>query len=323
MTSHGRLIFEPGRIPDFTVPSVARMYDYFLGGKNNFRADREAADKVIAAYPETRRLALANRRFLTRAVWYLADHGVRQFIDLGSGLPTSPNVHEVARQVRPDARVVYVDSDPVVASHGRVLCDSDPGVAFAELDIRHPQAILGDARLMGLIDFSAPVAVLAVSVLHFMQDEDNPGEIVAAFRSRMAAGSYLVLSHATSDGADDRVLCEIASVFKESTVRAVPRTAAHIKGFFAGLDLVEPGPVDVSQWRGEMPAKPTKIRFLAGVGRKPRDLTRTRRRLCTFLLCARLEAKGHTRYAGHRQTERPGWPPRELWRRRDNLCSDS
>jgi hypothetical protein len=272
MTLHGRPSFELGRTPDFTVPSAARMYDYFLGGKNNFRADREAADKVIEAFPETRRLALANRRFLTRAVWYLADHGVRQFIDLGSGMPTSPNVHEVARQVRPDARVVYVDSDPVVASHGRVLCDSDHGVAFAEQDIRHPQAILHDARLTSLIDFSAPVAVLTVSVLHFIQDEDNPGEILAAFRSRMTSGSYLVLSHATSDGADERVLSEIASVYKESTVRAVPRTTANIKEFLTGLDLVEPGLVDVSQWRGDTPAKPTKIRFLAGVGRKRRDL---------------------------------------------------
>jgi hypothetical protein len=274
MTMCGYSGFEPGHIPDISIPSAARMYDYWLGGKNNFKADREAADKVIAAYPETRRLALANRRFLTRAVWYLAEHGVRQFIDLGSGLPTSPNVHEVARQVRSDARVVYVDSDPVVASHGRFLCDAESGVGFVEQDIRNPRGILGDVRLERLIDFSAPVAVLAVAVLHFMPDEDEPGEILAAFRSPMAPGSYLVLSHATSDGADERVLSEIASAYKKSTVRAVPRTAADIKGFFDGLDLIEPGLVDVSQWRGDMPAKPTKIRFLAGVGRKPRELPR-------------------------------------------------
>jgi hypothetical protein len=266
--------FEPGRIPDFTVPSAARMYDYYLGGKNSFQADRDAAEKVIAAYPETRRLALANRRFLTRAVWYLAEHGVRQFIDLGSGLPTSPNVHEVARQARPDARVVYVDSDPVVASHGRALCDTDSGVAFVERDIRYPQDVLGDGKLTGLIDLSAPVAVLAVSVLHFMPDADKPGEILAAFRSSMAPGGYLVLSHATSDGADERVLSQIASVYETSTVRAVPRTGADIKGFFTGFDLIEPGLVDVSQWRGDMPARPTRIRFLAGVGRKPRELPR-------------------------------------------------
>jgi hypothetical protein len=271
MSIDGRAGFEPGRVPDFTVPSAARMYDYFLSGKDNFAADREAAERVIAAYPETRRLALANRRFVTRAVWYLAEHGVRQFIDLGSGLPTSPNVHEVARQVRADARVVYVDSDPVVASHGRVLCDIDSGVGFVEQDIRYPRDILGDDRLRRLIDFSAPVAVLAVAIVHFMPDADDPGEIVAAFRSPMAPGSYLVLSHATSDGADDRVLSEIASVYETSTASAVPRTAASIMDFFTGFDLIEPGLVDVSQWRSEMPEKPTKIRFLAGVGRKPRE----------------------------------------------------
>src|SRR5258708_4919316 len=202
------------------------MYDYFLVGKDHFEADRKAAEQVIAAYPETRTVARANRRFLTRAVWYLAEHGIRQFVDLGSGLRTSPNVHDVARQVRPDARVVYVDSDPVVASHGRVLCDGDSGVGFVEQDIRYPQGVLGDAGLARLIDFSAPVAVLAVAVLHFISDADEPGEILAAFRSPMAPGSYLVLSHATSDGAEERVLSEIASAYKESTVRAVPRTAA-------------------------------------------------------------------------------------------------
>lgn len=262
------MVTPPGRVPDFEVPSAARMYDYFLGGKDNYRTDREAADKVIVAYPETRRLALANRRFLTRAVWYLAEHGVRQFIDLGSGLPTSPNVHEVARQARPDARVVYVDSDPVVASHGRAMCDTASGIAFAEHDIRHPMDILGDSELTRLLDLSLPVAVLVVSVLHFMPDTDRPEEILAAFRSAMAPGSYLALSHATSDGADQHVLSEIANVYKASSVQAVPRTSADIHKYFTGFDLIEPGLVDVSQWRPDTSFRPTKIRFLAGVGRK-------------------------------------------------------
>jgi S-adenosyl methyltransferase len=266
-------VTHPRRSPDFSVPSTARMYDYFLGGKDNYRADREAADRVIEAYPETRRLALANRRFLTRAVWYLAEHGIRQFIDLGSGLPTSPNVHEVARQLRPDARVVYVDNDPVVASHGRAMCDTASGITFAEHDIRQPQDILSDSELTGLLDLSVPVALLAVSILHFMPDADKPGEILAAFRSAMAPGSYLALSHATTDGADDRVLSEIASVYKTSTAPAVPRASADIQEFFTGFDLVEPGLADVSQWRSDMSARPTKIRFLAGVGRKSRELS--------------------------------------------------
>jgi hypothetical protein len=250
------------------------MYDYFLGGKDNYRVDREAADRVVEAYPETRRLALANRRFLTRAVWYLAEHGVRQFIDLGSGLPTSPNVHEVARQLRTDARVVYVDSDPVVASHGRAMCDTASGITFVEHDIRQPQDILSDNALTGLLDLSVPVALLAVSILHFMPDADKPGEILAAFRSAMAPGSYLALSHAATDGADDRVLSEIASVYKTSTAPAVPRASADIREFFTGFDLVEPGLVDVSQWRSDMAARPTKIRFVAGVGRKSRELSK-------------------------------------------------
>lgn len=254
-------------MPDFTTPSAARMYDYFLGGKTHFQADREAADRVLVSCPEARRLALANRRFLTRAVWHLADHGVRQYIDLGSGLPTSPNVHEVARQVRPDARVVYVDSDPVAASHGRVLCDADDGLAFVEADIRDPQSILEDRQFARMIDFAIPVAVLAVSVLHFLPDEDHPQQILEAFRARMTVGSYVVISHATSEGADSQALAEIAAAYKESATPAVPRTSAAISALFAGFDLVDPGLVDMYRWRSDMPEESDGVRFLAGAGR--------------------------------------------------------
>lgn len=256
-------------MPDFHVPSLARMYDYFLGGKDNFAADREAAEEVIAIYPETQILARANRRFLTRAIWYLAEHGIRQYIDLGCGLPTSPNVHEVALQVRPDARVVYVDSDPVVASHIRALCIQGKNVSFVERDIRYPREILADPMLTDLIDLSEPVAVLCVAVLHFILDQDNPKEIIAAFRRRMAPGSYLTVAHATSDGVDPHVVSQIERVYQRATAPAVPRTAADIAEFFTGLDLVEPGMVDVSQWRPDtISRKPTKVRFLAAMGRK-------------------------------------------------------
>lgn len=254
-------------LPDFSVPSAARMYDYFLGGKTHFQADREAADRVLAACPEARQLALANRRFLTRAVWHLADHGVRQYLDLGSGLPTSPNVHEVARQVRPDARVVYVDNDPVAASHGRVLLATDEDIAFVQADIRNPRSVLKDPQVARLIDFSAPVAVLAVSVLHFLTDQEEPGQILEAFRARMAAGSYVVISHATTHGADEQALAEIADVYKASATPAVPRTPAAIEALFAGFDLIDPGLVHMSQWRSDMPEEPGGVRFLAGVGR--------------------------------------------------------
>jgi hypothetical protein len=259
-------------VPDLTVASAARIYDYLLDGKDHFAADREAAQRVLAAFPEARALARANRRFLTRAVWYLAEHGIRQYIDLGSGLPTSPNVHEVARQVRPDARVVYVDSDPVVASHGRAICDAGSGLAFIEHDVRDPQGILADHALADVIDFSAPIAMLGVSLLHFIPDEDNPREIIAAFRWRMAPGSYLALSHAASDGSDKQALSESASIYKGAALPAIPRTTIEIMSYFTGLDLIEPGLADVTQWRCDMREKPTKIRFLAGVGRKQRDL---------------------------------------------------
>jgi hypothetical protein len=174
------------RHSDFTVPSAARMYDYFLGGKDYFPVDREAAERVIAAYPETRTVARANRRFLTRAVWYLAEHGIRQYVDLGSGMPTSPTVHEIARQVRPDARVVYVDNDPVVGVHCRKACHGDRGLRFIEGDIRAPQDILDDLKLAGTVDLSEPVAFLCAAVLHFVPDDGEPKGIVAALRTCMA-----------------------------------------------------------------------------------------------------------------------------------------
>jgi S-adenosyl methyltransferase len=262
-------------MPDFSVPSAARMYDYFLGGKNHFQADRRLANQVIAVYPEAAKLAQANRRFLTRAVWYLAEHGVTQYVDLGCGMPASPTVHEVARQVRPDARVVYVDSDPVVASHYRSVCHGDEGLAFLELDIRATQDVLNDWQLERTIDLAAPVAFLCAAVLHFVLDEDQPKGVVAALRWRMVPGSYLVISHALTDDASKDALSAIAEVGAETAERPVPRTAEEIGEFFTGLDLVEPGLVDVSQWRPDEQEEATKIRFLSGVGRKPRDSART------------------------------------------------
>jgi SAM-dependent methyltransferase len=258
-------------IPDSSLPSSARMYDYFLGGKDNLPVDREAARKVIAAYPETLALARANRRFLTRAVWFLAEHGIRQYIDLGTGLPTSPNVHEVARQVRPDARIVYVDYDAEVTAQSRVMCAASEGVTAIEGDIRCAETILQNPELSELIDFSEPVAVLCVSVLHFIRDEENPQASVAALRRHMSPGSYLVISHAATDGADESTLARIGDIYEKTTTPAVPRTEAVIREFLGGLELIDPGLVHVSQWRPDSRVKLTKIRILAGVGRKPQD----------------------------------------------------
>jgi hypothetical protein len=245
------------------------MYDYYLGGKDHFPADRKAAEKVIASYPRTRALALENRRFLERAVEFLASQGIRQFVDLGTGLPTWPNVHEVAQSIQSDARVAYVDNDPVVAVHGRVLCDGEDKITMIDGDIRQPQAILADPELTNLIDLSEPVAFLCVAVLHFITEDENPREIAAELRRQMAPGSYLVISHAATDGADKRVVRQITDVYAGATAPAVPRAESAIRDLFTGLDLAEPGLTDVAQWRCALPSDTGNIRILGGAGMKP------------------------------------------------------
>jgi O-methyltransferase involved in polyketide biosynthesis len=198
--------YEP-RVPegvDVTRPSIARIYDYLLFGKDNFAVDRAAAEKLMESRLDPRRLALANRGFLGRAVRFLARHGVSQFLDLGSGLPTSPSVHEVARDVAPATRVVYVDHDPIVVAHNDALLATRDGVITIRADVRDPDAVLGHDALAACIDFGQPVAVLLLGVLHFIScDEDAPG-IIARFRERLAPGSYLAVSIGTSDSADRR-----------------------------------------------------------------------------------------------------------------------
>jgi hypothetical protein len=255
-------------MPDFGIPSPARMYDYYLGGKDHFPADREAAERVIAAYPQARTLALANRRFLERAVKFLAGTGIRQFIDLGTGLPTSPNVHEVAQGIQQDARVAYVDNDPVVTVHGRALCGQDDGVTVIDGDIRQPEAVLTNSQLTDRIDLSQPVALLCVAVLHFITEDEQPRKIVAELQRQMAPGSYLVISHMATDGADKTIIDEITDAYLGATSPVVPRAGSAIRDLFTELDLAEPGLTDVARWRCTTPAKTGQIRVLGGVGRK-------------------------------------------------------
>ena len=262
---------DPGgvAVPGFdpSVPNPARMYDYYLGGKDNFQADREAAEQALSVVPFGRDVARANRQFLARAVTFMAREGIGQFIDLGTGLPTRPNVHEVARSIQPDARVLYVDNDPMVCSHARALLATNDGVAAIHGDVRTPQAILNDPVTRALIDFTRPVGVLFVAVLHFLTDDDKPWEHVAAFRWRMATGSMLAVSHITSDGTPPGVQATIRDVYAEASAPAVFRTRPEIESFFGGLDLVEPGLVDVGAWRGLRPSPPAPLRFLGGVAR--------------------------------------------------------
>jgi hypothetical protein len=241
------------------------MYDYYLGGKDNFPADREAAEQALAVVPSGREVARANRQFLVRAVTFMARGGIGQFIDLGTGLPTRPNVHEVARSVNPDARVLYVDNDPMVCSHARALLATSDGVAAFHGDIRSRQAILDDPVTRTLIDFTQPVGVLFVAVLHFLTDDDQPWERVAAFRWRMASGSMLTVSHITSDGTPPKVQAVIQDVYAEASAPAVFRTRQEIESFFGGLDLAEPGLVEVGAWRSLRRSPPGPLRFLGGV----------------------------------------------------------
>ena len=243
--------YEP-RVPegvDVTRPSIARIYDYLLNGKDNFAADRAAAQKLMESRLDPRRLSWANRGFLRRAVGFLAHQGISQYLDLGSGLPTSPSVHEVAREVIPGARVVYVDHDPIVVAHNDALLATRDGVITVRADVRDPDAVLGHDAVARCIDFGQPVAVLLLGVLHFISgDEDAPG-IIARFRERLAAGSYLATSLGTSDGADPEMLAEATQTYAAARMPFTLRSRAQIMDLFDGFDLVEPGLVSLPEWR--------------------------------------------------------------------------
>ena len=248
MSGPEKLITQPRF--DVTVPNVARIYDYFLGGKDNFAADREAAEELRKVMPDAEVACRENRDFLRRAVRYLAgEAGIRQFIDIGSGLPTAENTHEVAQGIRPDARVVYVDYDPVVVAHGRALLESSPDVAVIDADLRRPGVIVGSEPLGRLVDFSEPVAVLLAAVLHFIGNDEDPYGIVSILKSVMAPGSYLVISHVTQDGVSREENAGGLSVYEKASAPVVPRHYDEVLKFFDGMELVDPGLVSISEWR--------------------------------------------------------------------------
>jgi hypothetical protein len=255
---------------DVTTPSPARIYDYYLGGKDNFPMDREVAEQALSVVPEGRELAQANRRFLTRAVTHLAADSIDQFIDLGTGIPTSPSVHEMARLVNRNARVAYVDNDQQVVVHNRALLAGGESITAVAGDVRYPAEILDDPGVCEVIDFSRPVGVLFVAVLHFVTDAEDPWDSVAYFRDRMAPGSYLVVSHVTSDGSDPDAVNAIRKVYGSAAAPAVFRSARRIGDFFDGFRLEYPGIVDISEWR-PLPGRQipdVTVRVLGGVGRK-------------------------------------------------------
>ncbi len=261
----------PGGI-DTATPNIARIYDYLLGGKDNFAADRQAARQLMEAIPDVAAIARDNRSFLGRVVRYLAvQGGVRQFLDLGGGLPTQANVHELAQGVAPDARVVYVDNDPVVASHGQALLAAGDQVGMVFGDLCEPAAILGHREVRRLLDLAQPVAVLCTSTLHFIPDEAGPHKIIAEYRDALASGSCLVISHGTleEDPAGEGGKAE--GVYRQASSQLHVRPLAEVRRFFDGFELIEPGLTWITEWRPEPGTAPTgRAQSLRGaVGRKP------------------------------------------------------
>jgi hypothetical protein len=256
---------------DASVPNAARVYDFFLGGKDNYASDRELAQKILAILPDTADGCRDNRAFLQRAVRFLAGQaGIRQFLDIGAGLPTNGNVHEIAQETAPGARVAYVDYDPVVLAHARALLARDTDVIAAAGDLRSPAAILADPAVRQLIDFGQPVAVLIVAVLHFVTDADQPYQAVRTIMDALPAGSYLVLTHSTPDDVADDVTQAMKDVYSGSSAQVAPRSSADIARFFDGLELVDPGLVNVTLWRPELPSPaPRRSLIYGGVALKP------------------------------------------------------
>ena len=246
------------------VPSATRMYNYYLGGRDNYAADRDAVEGLLVTHPQAVEVVRNNRNFLSRAVWFMAEAGVDQFIDVGAGIPTEPFVHDLARAHQPDARVVYVDNDPVVLTHARALLAADAGVGVVGADMHEPEAILDAAVTRDLIDFSRPVGLVFVAVLEFSPG-DEPFRILRAFRDRLAPGSFLTASHLSTEGIEAHDVAAVKAAYSTTPSGIEMRDRAYVTALFEGFDVVEPGLVRVEQWRGF--ARATYGTFVGGVGR--------------------------------------------------------
>jgi hypothetical protein len=266
-------VMEPGF--DAAKPHTARIYDYYLGGKDNFAADRRTAERALQSWPAVRTAVRENRGFLGRAVRFLvAEAGIRQFLDIGTGLPSANNVHEVAQGLVPSCRVVYVDNDPIVLAHARALLTSSPEgkTAYINADLRDPEKILSDPVTAATLDFTQPVGLMLVAVLHFVPDGDGPRQIVDTLLDALPPGSYLAASHATAEH-DPDTLAGAGRAYQERGITGQIRTADEFTELaFRGLDMVEPGLVLVSEWRPRGPGPrplPAEVNTYGGVARKP------------------------------------------------------
>ncbi|MEV0764466.1 SAM-dependent methyltransferase [Nocardia sp. NPDC050435] len=263
---------------DTTIAHEARVYDYWLGGKDNYPADRALGDAIAGHIPAIQTMAQANRAFLGRSVRYLVrEAGITQFLDIGTGIPTAGNTHEVAQRADPAGRVVYVDNDPIVLAHARALMSSSPQgkTAFIHADLHDPDSILSDPAIADTLDLSKPIAIMLVAVLMYFEDEDDPHGIVAKLLEVAAPGSYLVITHPTADF-DERAMARVVHSATDAGITFHPRTRAETESLFAGTELVEPGVVPVVTWRPDLSertaqivADPESAWYWAGVGRKP------------------------------------------------------
>ncbi|MGV9410545.1 SAM-dependent methyltransferase [Nocardia sp. NPDC003693] len=261
------------RVFPLDQPHTSRIYDYFLGGKDNYEADRAAAAEILLAWPDIRTAARANRQFMHRSTRFLAEAGITQFLDIGTGIPTEPNLHQIAQEITPDARVVYVDNDPLVLAHARALMTGGtPGATtYIEGDVTDPRAILAAPELAALLDLSRPIGVSMIALLHFV--EADVDKIVSDILAALAPGSYLVICTITADFAPEQVVAA-QDVYRVRRLPAQVRTHDEVTSWFAGLELVEPGVVPPHRWR---PAEPTdisrahdaRVSCYCGVARKP------------------------------------------------------
>jgi S-adenosyl methyltransferase len=261
----------PGPEFDVSVPNVARIYDYLLGGKDNYQADRDAAERLKKIFPDAELACQQNRHFLERVVRFLVSRcGIRQIIDIGTGLPTQGNVHQVAQDVDPATRVVYADYDRVVIRHAEALLARNERVAVVHADLRTPRELITNSDMRTMIDFSQPVAILILATLHFITDDEQPDEILRLLRATMAPGSYLALSHITADDVDPDASKSAQQIYAGASAQAIPRTRQAILRFFGEMELLPPGLVNINAWPGSRvrPAPGHPLLLYGGVARK-------------------------------------------------------
>lgn len=256
---------------DLEKPSAARAYDYVLGGNHNFAVDRDLVETLLSVQPEVKRFAIMNRAFMRRAVLFMVDQGIRQFLDLGSGIPTVGNVHEIAHDIDPASRVVYVDNEHVAVAHSQLLLENNDNAVMVHADITKPGLVLSDEATVRTLDFRRPIGLLAITIGHYILDEQDPVGVFAAYREALPSGSYLALTHLTNDFElvnGDR----LTETMKRSQNNVKARSRSEVLGFFGDFELVEPGLVTTSQWRPERDADPSddwqKDGLYAGIARK-------------------------------------------------------